>query len=435
MKLKYLFRMSFDNALQQKGRIFFSVALYTIAMVLIGLIVLLGAIQSQVKNNLDKAVKNGLDNFGYLSYSLYNDETEDFAMYIGETMPKLDCIAGWETQWELCGWDVTGKKWTIQYNDEEYISDNLAVLTDVQGTNCYNNYVYEDGSLEMMGIGDYAWNMFNIRLYSGKEPEQCDYDEDWDLLYLGYEYRDIMKPGTIITDGKDTYVVAGILKKNTLMPVDDYVLTEDFSSETVDSVYMFDYGVLEVGKEDETAGRSSSCFFSVAEGYTFEEAESMISDAFSNIGGTVNVVSVSKWLNTFYDKENENLYREFLIMMVIVACLILACFQINSILSRRRDYGVFFASGLSHTDMIKMVVIENVIKIVIAVIIMFLCISVVINKEIEYDLTSLYMLKQSVFGKLGMITILVCSILILIESSIPAVIVKRLSPAELIGGK
>lgn len=435
MKLNYIFRMSFDNALQHKGRIFLSVVLYTIAMVLIGIIVLLGSMQSRIKSNLDKALKNGLDNWGYLSLSLYNEDYEDSSYCIGDIMSELNCVDSWSTDWGLAGWDISGE-WSLKYNDKEYISNNLNILKDIQQMNGYDkDYISGRNTLEKIYLTNNTWDMLDIKLYSGKKPDECDYDKDCDWLYLGYEYRDAVEPGTIITKGEETYVVAGILKKNSIMPVDEYILEEELSSETMDSTYLLNYSVLDVSFDDASEGMGSSCFFSIAEGYTFAEAEDIIIDAFSKIDGNINVVKVEKWLNSFYDKANERIYREFLIMIIIVSCLILACFQINSILSRRRDYGIFFASGLSHGDMIKMVVIENTIKLVIAVMIMLFVISLIINKELNYGFTTVYMLKQAVLGKLIVITVVVGSMLIFIESFIPAIIVKQLSPAELIGGK
>ncbi len=432
MKLRYLFRMSVDNAMQRNGRMFISVIMYILAMVLIGVIVLLGSIHSNIKGELNDAIRCGIENMGYFSYTLNDENYESFDFYkLSKAMADMDCIDGWTGNWYSGMIDIEGH-WSVSNCSQNYELNSLDTIKEIQGANIYNTYEDYSG-IESVFISSNAWNMFNIELYMGDEPAACSYNGKYTLMYVGYEYSNIVEPGMIISNGDVSYVIAGILDKDSRMPIDSQELIA-LSKYSLYSTYLLDYEVLII---DENADEflNTVSFFTVSKDYTTYEAEQIITSVLEKAGVSITIGWLDDALKNINDKNTGRTYYEILIMMIIISCLVLSCFQINSILSRRKDYGVLFASGMSHRDMIKMVVIENIIKFIVSVIVMFFIISLIINKELRYGLTTIYVIKHILYERLVVVTGMVGILLVFVVSMMPAIIIKRSSLAELIGGK
>ncbi|MBP3326420.1 MAG: ABC transporter permease [Coprococcus sp.] len=433
MKLKYLWKISLDNDWRQGLRSFLNTVLYIIGMTVIGVMVFLISTEADIKKSMDEALRSGIEHFGYayceIPTSEY-DKNSDFN--IAETVNELDCVAYATNEWLLSGLEIAGK-WSLEYKGSKTISENLDILQNIQDKNVYNPFYAALGArLEVIYLSANAYQMFHINLYKGNSPENLDYSSDAVPIYLGYKYKNAVEPGTIISNGKDTYVVAGILEKKSTMPVECTALIS-MDEEASFSSYVLDYSILLM--PDDLEGTGVDCFFSLADGYTFDDVRNSLEQIMSDTNSIVYVESVAEHMEAISNKMDINSMYDIFVFVIVIICLVLSCFQINTILSQRKDYGVLFACGLSHRDIVKMAFIDNIKKVVIAILIMFCVVAGKLTAEIKLETMTAYMLKETLYGRLIIIVLAVGTGLTLVVSLIPAIILKKASPIELIGGK
>lgn len=82
-----------------------------------------------------------------------------------------------------------------------------------------------------------------------------------------------------------------------------------------------------------------------------------------------------------------------------------------------------------------MVFIDNIKKLAIAVLIMICVVAGKLTAEIKLDTMTVYMLRHSFYSRLAIIIAVVGIVLMLIVCMVPAVILRKASTVELLGGK
>ena len=110
-------------------------------------------------------------------------------------------------------------------------------------------------------------------------------------------------------------------------------------------------------------------------------------------------------------------------------------FEINTILAQRREFGILLAYGLSHRDIIKMVLIDNIKKMIIAILIMTCVIAGKLAANIMVENMTFYMLKNTIYSRLILTIGMIGILLVLLVCIVPSILLKKISPAELLGGK
>lgn len=433
MKLKYLWKISLDNDWRQGLRSFLNMMLYIIGMAVIGVMVFLISTEADIEKSMDEALRSGIEHFGYAYCEMPTSEYDKNSNFnIAETINELDCVEYAANEWFISGLEIADE-WSLEYKGSKTISENLNILQNIQDKNVYNPFYATLGaSLEVIYLSANAYQMFNITLYKGNSPEELDYSGDTIPIYLGYKYKNAVEPGTIISNGKNTYVVAGILEKKSTMPIECKALMS-MDEEELFSSYVLDYSILLMPNDLE--GTGVDCFFSLADGYTFDDVRNSLEQNMSDTNSIVYVESVAEHMEAVTNKMDINSMYDIFIFVIVIICLVLSCFQINTILSQRKDYGVLFACGLSHRDIVKMALIDNIKKVAVATLIMFCVVAGKLTAEIKLETMTAYMLKETLYGRLIIIVLAVGVGLTLVVSLIPAIILKKASPIELIGGK
>ena len=82
-----------------------------------------------------------------------------------------------------------------------------------------------------------------------------------------------------------------------------------------------------------------------------------------------------------------------------------------------------------------MVFIDNIKKLAIAVLIMICVVVGKLTAEIKLDTMTVYMLRHSFYSRLAIVIAVVGIVLMLIVCMVPAVILRKASTVELLGGK
>lgn len=438
MKLKDLWKLSLDNEWKMGLRSFFNIVLYIIGITVIGIMVYLISMDADAKKSMDKSLRKGIESFGYAYCELLsNDYTENYNLHLPEIMDDFACVDSCSNGWWQSGLSLAGD-WSIEYKGTKTTSPNLELLQNVQKKNAYNPfYAVSGASLEVTYLNPGAWEMFQIDLYKGTSPADIDYENYGDAtpIYLGYKYKNVVEPGTRISNGTDTYIVEGILAKKSKMPVaiNDII---DMSSEDEQisiASWLLDYSILLVPEVVDEMG--IDCFFTLADGYTFDDVRNALDEIYAGSTTLVYVESIEGYMDNISNNAEKKEMLELFLFVTVIICLILSCFQTNTVLSQKKEYGVLLACGLSHRDIIKMVFIDNIKKLAIAVLIMICVVAGKLTAEIKLDTMTVYMLRHSFYSRLAIVIAVVGIVLMLIVCMVPAVILRKASTVELLGGK
>ena len=281
-----------------------------------------------------------------------------------------------------------------------------------------------------------AWGLFEFQLSEGMEPQRQfeTYGDDVSLLYLGSKLKGNLKVGDRIRTEDSEWIIAGFLEQNSMI-ADSYIRWVDkFSLYTT---LPLDYEVIEVNSS-EAATLNDAFFFSVCDGYSYKDAKRAIIyvSEISDMDVTVaNIGSVLTDVERTLEPINKYLVQ-ILIIVGFTACIVLTCFQVINMLLRKSELGILYASGIGLKDMISIILWENALKLLYAVILLIPIFSFVSFKYLE---SASYAIKNSVttvFVHEVLLPVGIISLVLVIVSSIlPIVMIRRYSPVELMGTK
>jgi len=254
--------------------------------------------------------------------------------------------------------------------------------------------------------------------------------QGWYYVILGYEFREI-PVGTEYVRERDgvTYkqIVAGVLKENqefAFVEFDSWsepqIINTDYQLLRVSSDSNFKRNFVYVVKEDNSVMDVRNKITVIAEKYGIDKSRLHFENAQSAL----------ETYNT-YSKNIYGLLIELAVIVVIATVLISICIQSVEIIKERHMFGIMYANGACQKDFIKIMFIENVIKMIIAGIfstgIVIMYYKIILTQGINYDVDI-----DIIFTKV-IYEVILCAILIVVLSSIiPALIIKKNTPAKLI---
>lgn len=403
-------KLAMDRMVLQLHKLFGSILLCIIALLLVALLLLMNELNSSLRVKLDQSFRGGCDRIGY---AVRNNETEDiYSRDFAEFLQSMDCI------------DASGT-WGIYGNTRDF----MHFLQQVQQKHVVIEGNATEESIESFLVSASGWDMFNLELLEGDPPDAFDLSV-YDPVYLGYELRDLVEIGTVLgRDASAVYVVAGILKPGTLLPADELYMMGKFD---ISSAYSMDYEVVEVV----SIPLSSFLYFSVKEGYTFAEAQEMIQQEAENRGWSVTVGALDAQLSSI--EQSLKPVNRYMLQMVLVVgvtvCIVFTCYQTVSIIVRKSEYGILYANGASFRDLVAIVLIENLIKMLLSLIILMPLFALLAQEVFTLYYGDQYIIQWMIWEKVSWKVALTGAGMALLSSVFPIYILKRYSPVELIGG-
>lgn len=284
--------------------------------------------------------------------------------------------------------------------------------------------------LEILFINRNLLQLCELKLETGDILRQTEDNDEYTDLYLGNAYSGKIETGTFFTDSKTKYKVAGIFEKGTTWINPDIV--NGIDSSDVNYSINLDYSVILVDDMLNT----NAFLFSISDRSNMQEVMTLISDTSDKYQIEISLGSIEQIYGIA--KNDSNLLISYLIRILIIvifsSMLMITCLQIVTILTNKNTFGILYAIGSTESDIISIIIYENIIKLFLSFILCCLA-------------TIFYAYKW--FGK-GMITfeliefmlrsiipyILLSAVTIIaIASAIPIFIFHKLSPVDLIGGK
>lgn len=242
-------------------------------------------------------------------------------------------------------------------------TDILPELTDIQGN--HKSYIYERNMLECYYMESGLLNLCNTTLLDGAIIEDTsDYDDNWNGLYLGYEYKEIpigTKYEYVLSDGTvETFEVLGIFDKSSRW-VNDKIFSP--SSMAATKLYMdLDYAVIMI--TDKTMPSYTGIFSSD----NYMKAKEALTNLADKYGLSLQVSNFEKQLEegTRQSGTFQNLLIRIFLLLAMSVIVCECSFQIVSIWRNSYQYGILVSLGSKMKDIISIVIVGEVIKYLIS---------------------------------------------------------------------
>lgn len=239
----------------------------------------------------------------------------------------------------------------------------------------YSDFVRKEDDFLNGGLVYYTnmncCSLMGVELYDGQIVDQS-YIEELNSqgnvgVYLGYAYRDIPVGTEINTEDNKKCIVLGVLKKGS-----KWLGQNTFHSDLIYNLNILvdlDYAFLIV----EPIIPASPMIIAFNDQVSFDEGEQKVSSLAAEFGINVYCKSFSRIVfEAEMTERNERLLLLFIdILMLIIFIIATAKFQINTIMKRKKEYGVLISSGATMKDIKTCLILEAFIKWFIAGVISF----------------------------------------------------------------
>ena len=415
MKLQYCFLYTLSHIYNQKGLFFVSIIASFISFLLIDNTLMIEKICTYDVELLEDAVQVEFDEL-YKINSSYVNFNQEYSEAINQFMEETKSIDGFGMYYfsTLKFQELKENQAYLEWNQQQYF-----------GT-AYENYPQvshvlnlEEDLLGLCQLTDIEGNKITLQ-------QQGDYFP----LIVGYHYKEIVPVGTILTDSEtgEVYIVTQILiegatwmSSNVLadgspaIELDDYFITlpNDYYTTGNYSIAAFSY--------------VNSMYYYCTQPDLKDMQLKKIQEAADETGVIVEIESFQQFIQDYKQEYNE-LYVLKRILTVIVGIVTLVSMIIISVITwmlQKHDIGVGYANGIINADVLKMIGIENIIR-------LFLPMAAVFNYQELFGISeNLKPLHQQSFFWIVFLGMIVGAIATVISYEI----IKKYTPVMLLKGE
>lgn len=386
-----------DSIIRRVKSVLCTIVLCMVSIVLIYFAVYIYKDNVYCKDNADRLLGGGIGNTGVLSCvdGLWNDRLDEFRneLYsldgiegVGATMPPGAGYFGLEDIYEI----------QSKYIDMDKVDQSE-----------FYDWIY------CTNIENTELNVLNLKLESGELISEVDQPKDVIYLYLGNnlseipigtEYNISTGNGTIEINNK--LIVKGILSKDSRL-IDDSMFSSTGAFYSEKCFSQLDNVVLCVGNESIT----DRWLFRYSEDIDFNTAKTKIEEVAQKYGINVLVGNVQKIMEEKEEATSElnKTIVDLLVIAIIVSISIMVCMQIMLIINNLSEYGILCANGYSIRTICGMLIIENVIKTMIA----FIAATLISWKLIFFSFAGIEEMKpvfDDIFFRYSVFAVGLCSI-------------------------
>lgn len=405
---------------RQKGFLL-NICVSSLALALLCMVVTMPQILLHGKNTVKKTLGKDLSKYGVVRNSGETMDNEAVSDYIFEIYdaPEIESVG----TWDYFGWSslktVGGGK--------DYWKEILKIQ------NRYSRKSDKDPEVvEGVYMLSQAFHFNNLELYSG-DAKQIGTNQGY-LLYLGYNFREI-PIGTVFVkeiseNTKYTYVVAGILEKGASV-IDGHLLwnLRGFQLSCYDQM---DNNILLIPPCSENY-YSIDYFFKCSDGYTYEEASRRIQNISEKYGIQADTGTLEYRIDTVLSETDWllNVFSRMSVLLFLSAFIMLLTTQLLTILFRKDELGVWLISGIGRREIFRILLGENIIKMLISSclsfgIMIFIKKMIISSREVAYELRYILWVNIPVFFVLcALLTASLCSVITMVyirNKSIPEIV-------------
>ncbi|MDE6760229.1 MAG: ABC transporter permease [Lachnospiraceae bacterium] len=417
MHIKMIYKYSASRTLHKLLLYLITVFLCFMTFALFLISIFAWRFAKQARTACDKSLNGGIRQAGLIEIVDFSEEYEDAVYSFVQEASQSEAIMGIGS--------------TAFYDSEE------ASLVQLREKQMQLEKKNSDG-LSVFCMNREAANICNMKLQSGKWPEEYEPEEGSSLIYLGSGFTDI-PVGTTYEEKDDsgkvihTNYVAGILEKGTNWIVEEIYLDDSIAD--AHYVVNMDHQVIEI--IDYIC--SFRMTYTVKQGYSVKEAEEKLRSLAEQHGLNVQFGVLEDILR---EKESRQSYifqtlKKMLMVIIFTVFILLLCTQLAEMLEDMQYFGIFYANGASTRDLAFILLGENFLKILVSFFLAAIAVYFAIKHawglyqpgvEKWKDAVEIYC-KQTIGT-----AFLLGSILSVLATMIPILWLKKKSPMELIGG-
>ena len=298
------------------------------------------------------------------------------------------------------------------------------------------NHSSEDmeNEFSILNFTSYALGLYNLTLIDEIDLSEVQYNPEVDcLIYLGWNYRDIPVGTTWTAYDGSQVIVAGHLKKNSVI-FDCMSLTSSDASFDY-RIFLDDIGIFTVPPD---AYDGFGYFvYTVEDGFTREEAMQAVENAYTNHGWSVRQYTLSNFENDLFSGLYEIRVRmkDLIPGFILVSLIAFFVLQLLVVIRTTARYGIYHLVGFKEVRVLCIYLIEHCLQLVPAFLlsafgIYFFVTQIIWANTSDLILEIWHILSTEVFGWMFLITILMLSV----STIIPYLIHGRTSNAKLIKG-
>lgn len=420
MKLKNVIIFIFDNIIFRKKTFLFSIVLFGVSFTLIG------SILSEYNENkiVEYRVKECFDSntSKIRSINLIDENTSEYNKFTQKVseIKEIDHIGNY--------------KYT--YINFKELSNNINIKQINVECNKNEPRLSRRELTKVLEIDDTFIDLCNIKDDKGKQLRALN---DEVAIYVGKDFEEYLHMGMKLTyedkRNKREYKcrVLGVLKENTKWLNEDFLngVSEELGDNLNNKIVMI--------KKFDSKENMGVFYFTIDK----EKNNEYVYEKIRKLYKKYNVHSANdikkNILELIREKRKDDMMRiSSLIIMVVLVTLIsilsTSSMAIVSIISRKRIYGILYTCGICKKDLVKIISGENFIKVFIGVIVgnIYNGLSVILDYQGYADRiqTLLYIQFRITIWEL----IIMGIIIFILSTFVPLVILKRMSPSEMIGG-
>lgn len=349
MRNRTRIKIAFDMCINEGWLFLLGMAVSVVAFAMLGWVIQMFATANSYVNRVQSALRVPTENVGFLSI----DAGIDVEKEISADISGLKEI-------ELIGY---AQYWMSSTNEA------ILFLGEIQKGHqkSIRNEEYAVGkTIETCVLSKGAWEMMNLKLSSGKNPNEFSFEDNTRLLYLSDEYKSVVelgqhfyeiseKDGSVLYD----FVVAGFLSKDSRMLADGVGNSTD---ETVErGYYSTEYAIIEVNDSPFFDGG----YFSIRNGESFDKVKDKIIEIGKHYNTEISINKLDSVLR--YASERTRTVSKYMlelnVLLAAAAMILLVSIQIGRVASRAEEYGIWLTNGASMSDIMLIIFYQNIIYI------------------------------------------------------------------------
>ena len=418
MNIRNLLKFSFDNMSKNVKKIAIVVLLQVITFVLIGQVLIEYNKQKYVLDKCESILSAPTKKCEAIDFKNANLQDEQIIEFVKEIYEIEGFLA--------VGYGCSGVQGTVNT-----IFDGR--LSNIQSSNPDKLYIDVGNGLRTRNIQVSLLPYYDFD-YLDKVDISIGQPMDTAYLVLGNAYKDITVGSEyikVLESGAEVrYVVVGILEKG-----EEFVETKLVDPQEIEIINC-DYEIFIMYPMDEYQYSIPYISYAIDENHTVEEIHKKIigiAEKHGIVRADISFFNAEKSLEISNEPMNYvvEMILDVAIIIMVATVLVSICIQIVTIIDSMNMYGIMYANGARRKDVALIVILENVVKTILAIMTAYTFArwyySSVFDESVSFT-TELKLLNDVVLFQ-----IIGIALLIMVASTIvPVIVINRNTPSKLI---
>lgn len=420
MSIRNIFKFSFDNMAKNIKKVVIVVLLQVIVFVLIG--------QVLIEYNKQKYVLDKCESI--LSAPAEKCEAIDFG---DADLPEEKIIEFVKEVYQIEGLLAVGFKCSGVQGITNTIFNGR--LGEIQSSNPDKPYIEVDSGLRTREIQASLLPYYNFN-YVDKMEIPNEQPIDTVYLVLGNAYKDIPVGSEYVEvlgdDFEAHFVVAGILEKG-----EEFVETKLVEPQEIE-IRNCDYEIFIMFPMEDYQYSIPYVSYAVDENHAVEEIHNeiiRIADKYGIAREDISFLNAEKSLKISNEPMNYvvGMILDIAIIITVATVLVSICIQTVTIIDSMNMYGIMYANGARRKDVEIMIILENLVKTILAIITAYAFARWYYGMSFDESVT--FTTELTVLNGVVIYHVIGIALLIMAVSTIvPLIIINRNTPSKLIRG-